>query len=514
MNALLWFRNYVSALFQFSPSQTPNPSSNITADVANSVIELFNPITSESPISSFEISHIEWSNPNSPGKGDAVLFFCGEHDGYRMRVGYENGRKNGAATVYYPDGIAYMNVHFVSDVEEGDYLIRDEDGNVIEEGCIRNGKRHGLWKGVNGEYNYYYKGCVLAYCKELRLYWEMRRNDELVRVAQVDFELFLLDGICYEYEGGELKRECLYKKDVLMRVIREWDGDVMIEYKENGEKEYEGGYENSLKNNMRRMGYGKVFVNGKIAYGGYWEEGEIVWIDQYRNEVVGDRLMMNGELSGYWDVKDNNGDMVSTSQYNSLYSEKEGESYEYDHGELCEKSVYHGGKKTRVLAEWKNGKMIEYHENGKRSYEGGWKGNILSGFVREGEGNEYSMDGLSLVYKGHWSNGLKDGNGTWYKNGNGLPTYSGEWWQGYPNGIGCLKDENGVDLYRGKWENGYLHEYGLVWIDYESGWKYRTGDKRRLSNWVARGGEEPPGWGVSLFSWLMGEMLRYSITMR
>ena len=471
------------------------------------MIELINPLSSPSPLSSFTISQIEWNNPKSPGNGEAVIFFCGDHDGYTMRVGYKNGKKNGAASLCYPDGIVYMNAHFVDDVQKGEYRIRNEDGNIIEEGCLRNGKRHGMCKGPTGKGRPYYEGYVLEPSESLPWCWEMKENDELVRVAQVNFDSFLMDGICYEYEEGVLKMECLYEKDVLKRIIREWDGDVMTEYNEKGEKEYEGGYEDSPKNEKRRKGYGKVFANNTIAYEGCWEEGKMIWADVYHDGVVGEHLTMNDEMSGYWDVKDEKGDLVSTSQYNSVYLEKEGVSYEYMNGELIEKSMYHGGKKELVLAEWKGEKMIEYQDNGKRSYEGGWKGDVLSGFVREGRGNEYGLDGSSVVYKGDWLNGRRHGNGTWYKNGNGLPTFSGEWKNGYPNGSGCLKDETGADLYRGYWENGYKNEYWYTWIDYEDGKKYQSGDKRRLRNWVLRGGEEPPSMVSALCYKLWGYLV-------
>lgn len=58
---------------------------------------------------------------------------------------------------------------------------------------------------------------------------------------------------------------------------------------------------------------------------------------------------------------------------------------------MKEKSIYHGNEKIRTLIEWKNGKMIEYYENGKRSYEGEWKGSISDGFLRQGEGSEFGV---------------------------------------------------------------------------------------------------------------------------
>ena len=73
--------------------------------------------------------------------------------------------------------------------------------------------------------------------------------------------------------------------------------------------------------------------------------------------------------------------------------------------------------------------------------------------------------------------------------------------------MGCLKDETGADLYRGYWENGYKNEYWYTWIDYEDGKKYQSGDKRRLRNWVLRGGEEPPSMVSALCYKLWGYLV-------
>lgn len=474
--------------------QAPGPSSRLLLDDVHEVMELMNPLSSSSTTSFFTIGHIKWSDPTHPNEGAATVLFSGEHRGFAMRVGYTKGKKNGAALVYYPNRNVFMNVHFVDDVEEGGYRFWNADGNVIEEGFVRHGKRHGLVKGTNEVKHHFYNGYKLNEKEGYPGYWEMRENGKLVRVAQMDNELLMLHGRSYEYEGGVLKRESMYEKDERKWIVREWNDTVMIEYYSNGEKQYEGGYEHTLEFEVNRMGYGKVFVNNAIAFYGYWKGGRLLWIDQYRNGVTVNRLTRNAKMSGYWNVISEDGELVSTSQYNITYSVKEGLCYEYANGVLKEKSVFHGDKKTRVLIEWKNGKMVEYHKNGKRSYEGEWKGSMATGFVREGEGSEFGTDGVSVVYKGHWDKGLRSGKGMWFRKGSELPAYSGEWRKGYPNGNGYLKDENGDDLCYGKWENGYLNVRENRWVDFEDGRVTRARDKRQLRNWVVRGGERAPSW--------------------
>ena len=77
-----------------------------------------------------------------------------------------------------------------------------------------------------------------------------------------------------------------------------------------------------------------------------------------------------------------------------------------------------------------------------------------------------------------------------------------------------MKDGNGLELWDGDWENGYLNVGGRKWVDYEDGLVVRKGDKRRLRNWVLRGGGEPPGcvevvkgwlkWVWDVVSWVFG----------
>ena len=73
MNYLYWF--WHPRRDSLINIQDPNPSSNIVLDEEGSVIELINPLSSPSPLSSFTISQIEWNNPKSPGNGEAVIFF-------------------------------------------------------------------------------------------------------------------------------------------------------------------------------------------------------------------------------------------------------------------------------------------------------------------------------------------------------------------------------------------------------------------------------------------------------
>jgi len=53
--------------------------------------------------------------------------------------------------------------------------------------------------------------------------------------------------------------------------------------------------------------------------------------------------------------------------------------------------LFENGEMKRVVQEFNGGKMVEYDENGKKVYEGEYKGNVEKGFVRDGKGKEFRM---------------------------------------------------------------------------------------------------------------------------
>ncbi|KNB43313.1 hypothetical protein JH06_5569 [Blastocystis sp. subtype 4] len=96
--------------------------------------------------------------------------------------------------------------------------------------------------------------------------------------------------------------------------------------------------------------------------------------------------------------------------------------------------------------------MIEYDVNGMRVYEGGFEGDMMKGFVREGEGKEYGNDGKSALYVGGWKNGLREGYGSEFKGYSAL--YVGEWKNGMRDGKGKELNENEEVIRSGKWIKG------------------------------------------------------------
>ena len=115
-------------------------------------------------------------------------------------------------------------------------------------------------------------------------------------------------------------------------------------------------------------------------------------------------------MKGFYPEMNMNGDLLNVSEYDDEWR-KNGKCFEYEEGRLVRECEYKNGVMMRVLREWKGECMIEYDMNGMRVYEGGFEGDMMKGFVREGKGKEYGDDGNEFLYSTGYLNGTKDGKG-------------------------------------------------------------------------------------------------------
>ncbi|KAK8820052.1 hypothetical protein WA538_002150 [Blastocystis sp. DL] len=250
---------------------------------------------------------------------------------------------------------------------------------------------------------------------------------------------FVREGKGNELDGNErVKRVCVYESGRMKRVLQEYNGKEMVEYDENGKKVYEGGF-----NGFDRNGNGYCFnVDGKDMEYCLYENGELKRVIQMftgnemtENDANGKRVYVGGYA----------GDMKSGFVRN-------GRGYCVIEDKAKQYGEFEKGKMKRVMQEFDGKEMTEYNENGVMSYLGEWKGDMKSGFVRDGKGIEYEKDGETALYSGQWMSGKRDGKGTEYRDGHAL--YTGEWKNGIRNGKGKEMDESGRVVFMGEWKDG------------------------------------------------------------
>ncbi|KAK8793061.1 hypothetical protein WA588_005798 [Blastocystis sp. NMH] len=320
----------------------------------------------------------------------------GLHDKNGRCIEYENGEWVGEWL--YESGV---KKRVIREYRNGVISLYDANGRKTFEG------RLSKEDAKDGFYGHEPMEGMSGYCKEVN------SRGVLISVSEYEPLRMKKNGKCFEMENGRVKRMCLYEMDRLVRVMMEFNGSTMIENDEKVKKVYEGGFKGDMKNGFVREGKGK-------EYG-------VVFLTN-RNESM--------TLIGTW----KNG-------------KKNGEFFEVDmNGTVKRKCLYANDELNRVIQEFNGNTMIEYGNNGKRIYKGGFAGNVKSGFKRNGDGKEFDVDGETALYSGDWKNGKRDGMGTRFRGYK--PVYTGEWKNGMRNGKGEEMDENGRVVFVGEWKDG------------------------------------------------------------
>ncbi|KAK8826324.1 hypothetical protein WA538_001464 [Blastocystis sp. DL] len=254
----------------------------------------------------------------------------------------------------------------------------DANGNVMYEGEWRNGKRNGVGEVLKGTR------------------WVGHWKDGK------------MNGMGYEKDGnGVMKRGCLFENGEMKRVVQEFDGGKMVEYDENGRKVYEGEYKGNVEKGFVREGFGKEYrmveerkkpTNSHSLF--------CCWVREVKHEVAGVELVTKKYreevVVGYWRDGKKNG-MINELDRN---------------GKAMRGCLYENDTMKRVVMEFKGSEMVEYDRNGKKVYEGGYGGDMINGYVKNGNGKEMDASGRE-VFVGEWRNGKK--NGEFYElDGNGI----------------------------------------------------------------------------------------------
>ena len=400
----------------------PDPNNDRFFRIMNSNITTFDSFPIHSYLHDFTVKSIDSVNGGDSRDGPVVIHYSGQYSGYKMKVNMRNGKKEGNAVILRDNGTVFMKLQFANDLANGEVIRKSEYGRIVLRGELKDGVEFGIFKEFNESQEVIWMGFYqdgrryssVSERKEMKgFYNEYSTTGELLSVSQYDKDLRLKHGHCYEFVMGFIKNECVYEKGMKKRVIREFvAGGLMRLFDDNGKKVYEG-----------------------------------VWFGDMMNGFVIHPEME--EMKGFF--KEMNGDLLSVSEYDDEWM-KNGKCFEYEEGRMVRECEYKNGVMMRVLREWKGECMIEYDVNGIRVYEGEFEGDMMKGFVREGEGCEFGIDGESALYYGGWKNGLRDGYGSEFKGLN--PVYIGEWKNGMKHGSGEELNENEEVVRRGKWIEG------------------------------------------------------------
>lgn len=123
--------------------------------------------------------------------------------------------------------------------------------------------------------------------------------------------------------------------------------------------------------------------------------------------------------------------------------------------------------------DYDTGLMIHDYTDGTTRYKGEW-----SKGCPNGNGTMYNKDG-SIAFEGKWVNGVFEvdtrhryfykENRIEVRNEDGKLLYKGEWNKGVPDGEGEYFLRNGKSLYKGEWKNGLFEIKSEFFFEYSSG---------------------------------------------
>ena len=210
--------------------------------------------------------------------------------------------------------------------------------------------------------------------------------------------------------------------------------------------------------------YGNTVLKGRVSKGkevGMWieydDDGNEIWRGLYRNGKRYSILKEEEGMKGFYSEMSVNGDLLNVSEYDDNWM-KNGRCFEVKGSKYVKREcVYENGMKKRMIREFtEDGLMILFDDNGMRVYEGGFEGDMMKGFVREGRGKEFGIDGKRVLYVGEWKKGLRDGYGSEIKGY--CPVYIGEWKNGLRHGTGRELNENGTVMRKGRWIEGVYED--------------------------------------------------------
>ena len=186
-----------------------------------------------------------------------------------------------------------------------------------------------------------------------------------------------LNGVCIVHYGGEHSK--CEMTVTLVNGKREGDALIVNDGMPYLKLHYERGLLVGVVERMNESGSVELrghLVNG-IEDGLFveYDNDKVMWIGYYRNgqrySEVRSRVVRNDNLEN-----------------------DSGEFYELDeNGKVTQLCLYVNGVRSRVIQKFNGEVMTEYDENERRVYEGGFRGDVENGFVRNGYGKEYRMVG-------------------------------------------------------------------------------------------------------------------------
>ena len=306
------------------------------------------------------------------------------HPGLVLFTTMVNGKKEGSGLLENHQGCSIAECFFRNDMLEGSFTCRTPEGVLVQTECYVNGKREGVVQKFDADGNRTEmvrcsnggEVSVLHPLSSLEGYWEERSKatNEILSVAKYTADFSAMDGLCFIYEQGRVKRGEWYGGGRMERVMVEFDEKVRTEFGEGGEKCFVGEYRNDVASGFCREGKGCVLEGGVVVKVNVYANGEEV----RRWKMLVDEVMTE---------MDEKGVVVYVGEYAEnpeLFCPRNGKGRVFENGELKCVGVFEGDAMKRKEREFEKGFMIEYDDEEKMAYWGGYVKNEKGVLLRDG----------------------------------------------------------------------------------------------------------------------------------
>lgn len=144
-----------------------------------------------------------------------------------------------------------------------------------------------------------------------------------------------------------------------------------------------------------------TFVNGYLEGKAkeYDTKGQLVSEWFYEKGKKLNIIQVKEMGAGYWKECDDNGNIIRISQKDDS-GNNNGLCYSYSNGKISRVSLWKEGKEVELLKQFSGNTMIEY-KNGHKVYEGEYLDSIKEGYPRNGKGIEFDEDGKT-IFQGNY----------------------------------------------------------------------------------------------------------------
>ena len=230
----------------------------------------------------FEEDHVDMLIPGPVKNGEGIVYFKSPYEDYTLRGTWKNGKLNGNANLSYEKSYVVADVFFWDGVVDGLCIVYDLNNDVVFHGFLYDGMRDGICIDIDKKtkqrnYTRYEDGKVVSVIKPLpfhrNVFIEVSTSGELLYVGCFYPDFSDYNGLFITYQNN-LPTDLSILKDEKKTVLKQFNGNQMVEYDPSGNIIYEGEFIQNVKYLYPRHGKGNEFRGNHVfVYNGDFANG-------------------------------------------------------------------------------------------------------------------------------------------------------------------------------------------------------------------------------------------------